>query len=415
MPNSTTPSTESSPPTWRQLAWRVDGWLLAGVLVLSPWLYGAVRADVLRWLVLLVAAALVLAMFACLRDTRRRQDQAGCPAINMAAGLLLAAVLWGAALDDRADDAEAHRQLANLRIQLYRQGVVELLRQDESLAALDRTTLWRFSSPLQVHGRAHAFARVGSAEGLQLLREDQLVQEQLLPALRHAMLARQACPMLPRVHLQIAQLCVLVETPAEDEVHVQRVERLAPGNPGLLFMCGLLHLNAERREQAYACWQASLRLSPRYQAQIMTAAEGRVLPEAIVEHVLPPVPQQLVQMADKYFSLPQQRPLFERVLQRALAALPETPADLADVYALRGRIYDKLARPAEAIGQYEQAVQRASSDLGSRYQLARLLLAEGDTERAREHARWCARMQPDARNYRELLIKIHQTRLRRDE
>ena len=91
-----------------------------------------------------------------------------------------------------------------------------------------------------------------------------------------------------------------------------------------------------------------------------------------------------------------------------LKALETDAADGADTYRLRAQILVELGRPAEATAQYELAVRAQPADLTTRSRLANLLLDQGRADEALEHARWCARMQPESAAYRRLLERIHQ-------
>ncbi len=161
------------------------------------------------------------------------------------------------------DNAEVHRKLAELWIQLYRARALEELRDKSSYPSGD-PRLILLTSPLVLHQQAHLYARVGLRKELHELRTAPIASGHLTAALRHLVLARNNCPLLPGVHSGIAQLCVLVTDPAKDRIHVERTRRLAPGNPDLLFICGLLDFNAGRFRSAQTNWQESLALSPRY-------------------------------------------------------------------------------------------------------------------------------------------------------
>lgn len=143
------------------------------------------------------------------------------------------------------EDAVGQSLSAKLWIGLYRnRAFQDLCRQWPSQA--HRGALWETTSPRALHERACRLARVNMTDSLGQLRQDRLVEENLAVALKHLVLARRACPLLPDVHLLIAELSVLVAEPGTDRVHLDRAKRVASWQPELLQQCSVVAYQSRR-------------------------------------------------------------------------------------------------------------------------------------------------------------------------
>ena len=316
------------------------------------------------------------------------------------------------ALEGRADDAEARQRLAELWIHLYRVRALKQLR-DEATSAADATDLWEATSPVVLHGRSHYFAEYGLASELQKLRDERLIKDHLTRALRHLILARRCCPLLPDVHLRMAELCVLVVDPAGDAIHIQRSQQLMPSFPDVLFQCGVLELQAGRPDAAYDCWRRSLGLSSRYLGNLLGLAGRQVSLWHMVEKVLPDDPALLIQLARERYQDEEHALVRTMLIDRAELLVEQADMPEDERYYLRGAVLALKACYPEAIENYLRAVELRSREVTWRYELALALQHEGLLDEAHEQAKCCARMAPRHSTYRKLLEDIHEIRLRR--
>lgn len=316
-----------------------------------------------------------------------------------------------AASQKRPDDTELHRRLAELWMQRYQFETAKQVQERTSFEADDPRVV-QLASPLLIHQRAWLYTRSEMPEELDALRQSSAVQKNLTPALKHLIASRQACPLMPEVHCGIAQLCALVGPVSEDETHIDRTYHAAPGNPDMLYICGLLDFQAARFEAACANWKASLALSPRYLTPVLQIAGAGLATPGVVKRLLPDSPELLVRLAERQFATKGSESIQEHLLARAETLLPESDLPKAEHLFLQGSIQALREAYPEAIDSYTQAVALRSYEVGWRYELARLLQMQGLLDEAHEQARRCARLEPREMKHKRLLEEIHNTRLR---
>ncbi len=303
------------------------------------------------------------------------------------------------------DDAIGHATLGKLWVALYRCREFNRL-QRQAPATARREVLWEQTSPRYLHGRVHRLARVKMDDALERLRGDGLVQETLAVALRHLLLARRYNPLLSDVHLLTAELSVLFADCGADEVYVQRLRHLGPGDPELLYRCGLLDFQAQRREAALASWRRSLTLSENRLADVVRWLGVDLQSAETVQKVFPPNPTLLIRLATNYFQSPDRARERANILAYAAESLNHLAIPDAQRHYLRGAVLLLDGRVAEAIAEYARAVQYNPNELAWRFELAQLLEAQGRWDEARREARLCVAVDPNRREYRELLHRI---------
>jgi len=317
-----------------------------------------------------------------------------------------------AALECRRDDADGHQRMALLWIRLYRVRALERLC-DETTSAKERAKLWERTAPVVLHGQAHHLAEYNLSSDLQRLRSDPLITDHLTHALRHLILARRWCPLLPAVHLRIAELCVLAADPADDEIHLQRFRRLVPGNPDGLLRCGVLELQAGRVDLACESWRRSLTLYPRYVDEILGLAGRELSLWHTVEKALPDSPALLIELAWERYQGEEHATMRRMLIDRAERLLDQVDLPEEERHHLRGSVLALREQYPEAIEHYWRAVQLRSEAVSWRYELALALRQQGLLDEAYKQATWCARMDPRHREYRELSEQILETQLRK--
>jgi O-antigen ligase/tetratricopeptide (TPR) repeat protein len=317
------------------------------------------------------------------------------------------------ALERRPDDAQAHYALAGVWMERYRAMAYEQLCR-ESPASADRNTLWAATLPVVIHDRAHHFARANLSASLERLRSDPAVKSNLLPALKHLLLARRACPLLSQVHLWIAQLCGLVVEPDSDATHLERARSLAPRQPELLFQCGRLEHQAGRTDAALGSWRACLDLDTSHFDEILRLVDRQPdLPQAM-EKLLPASPALMIELARGRFRAERYAALRGWLLDRAEALIQSGQYPEADRHYLRGAVCALQGRFPEAIGNYSRALELCPWETRWRYELTLILQHQGRLEEAHRQAVLCARAERGNGAYRQLLQEINHARITTD-
>ncbi len=312
-------------------------------------------------------------------------------------------------LQQRPDDALGLCCLASLQIQLYRVGALERLRREAGSGA-DHAALWQGTLPLVVHARAQQLARASLDRTLQRLRNQPVIAENLVPAMKSLVRARRACPLLPQVHLAIAQLSVLVSAPADNQVHLDRAQETSPCQADVAFQCGLLAYQAGRMDTALASWRDSLTRRPSHLREILQLVNSEPDLPGNLEKLLPDSPMLLIQLAREQYLGDRYARLRSRLLERAAESTENKEYSEAERHHVKGMVFALRNRFTEAIESYSRAVELRRENARWRYELALLLQREGRLEQAHEEAKYCFRSDPANGDYRKLLEEINHTR-----
>lgn len=305
------------------------------------------------------------------------------------------------------DDAEAQLGLAQLHTYRYRLALFDRFRVQDQTRDADR--LWQDTSPTALH--AHVQRMASRKDRLEALRSDPFVQQHLRPAFEHLTAARGACPLLPTVHVGLAELAFLGGDPADDGAHLDRARRLAPGDAVLLLHTGILDFQAGRVERACAVWQQCLETDSRHLERILSLAGNEVSLLDVVERILPASPELLVRLARDRYTREDDRMMRALLIRRARGLLAEMPLAPADQHHLRGLMLAIEKNHVAAAGELARAVELRPDQVVWRYEWAVALLAQGRLDEAREQAKWCGRMAPREDRYRKLLEQIYDAQL----
>jgi tetratricopeptide (TPR) repeat protein len=305
----------------------------------------------------------------------------------------------------RPDDARAQCRAGRIRTLWFREAFFRRLRNDIGVP-IDQTRLWKATSPAILYADAQAHLRAAGPGRRYPMRDDPLVRRHLQPALQHYRLARRACPLMARVHLRLAELAFLSDDPARDAACRQRARELAPSDPDLLYQCGLLELHAGRHGMAFADWRRSLSLTPRHLGEMVHWTGDRLSTQEFIDTIVPPLPAVLVKLAEEHYASEEFATQQLVIVRRAETLLDECPIDQPERFRLRGKIHALQSQGRAAIDDYQQALLLQSDNIELRYDLARLLAAEGDYSQARHHAAICAYLSPRNQRYRTLLESL---------
>lgn len=324
-----------------------------------------------------------------------------------------------AACQRRPQDAEGLLRLAELQVHAFRIAALHQLDEyfSQASGAPRAESRWALTAPSQLHAKAQILARSGQLEQLERWRREPLIADHLPSAIHHLFLARNACPLLPRVHLQLGELTTAVTAPHVSGVnpHLRRAEMLYPTDAGLLMHLGLLDLHAGRTSEAISRWRRSAELKPsRIAALVTLAREGNLL-EHLVD-MLPQSPEVLVRVAHEEVRPTEEAETRASLLAAAEKLLQQQPigedsTGKGHTNYLMGSIRSLQGRRSDAIGYLEHAVQLRPTEVAWRFELAQLLKAEGEVDRAYEHAHECQRAEPANSKFEELFRELIRLRL----
>jgi tetratricopeptide (TPR) repeat protein len=302
-------------------------------------------------------------------------------------------------------DVEAQLKLAQLWTHRMRVGLVEAIRQDAA-AGTAESALWSATDTMNLHGRLQQWsAQKRTAEAAEL-RHAPCVLENLPHAIRHLHQARGLCPLLPEIHLLLAQLTVLAAEGADNQADLQRVRLTAPGQPAILTRCGQLELQAGRIARACECWRASLALDPQQLPAILPVVRSGLDLAAHIGDLIPDSPEMILDIADAQFSTAIDRPIRQALLAKAETWASSRQIDDAQASWLRGRIALMRNDARRAVAYFTQAVTLRPDETAWRYELAVALKQSGRYPEAQEQARLCVGTEPGNERYEALLREV---------
>jgi tetratricopeptide (TPR) repeat protein len=300
------------------------------------------------------------------------------------------------ALKQRPDDVWLHIHAAKLRMEQYRRA--ELQENIAPQGGMPQTG----PTPLTIFHWSQLYHQYGLEEPLDQLRKNANVQKYVVPAMRHAILARRACPFLEMPHHLIAQLVGLVGSPQEYRRHLDRAILAYPSDPDVHLLSGILQYAVGDIIQAVEHWRAGLRQSTVHREQILQLADpqGQAVPE-FLDRLFPDDPHLLLGLAIGHYRENQEAK--EHLLHRAAKALRETeripPAEKQYMF---GRIQWYLGQYEEALEHHKNALLLSPGQTQWRYVYALRLRERGRTTDALRQAKLCIRDKPSNTRYRRL-------------
>ncbi|NQT15842.1 MAG: O-antigen ligase family protein [Planctomycetes bacterium] len=314
----------------------------------------------------------------------------------------------------RPGDAELRVRLAELWVYRYRLQAYRLL--PETTTAQEAADRWQLTGTAVLHQRANAYHRLGDFARLEELRSDSIVQDNLETAIEHWEAAKQACPILPRIDLQLAAVS-FVRNPdsPSGERHLRNAVGLTPGDPDVLYMAGTLAGHARLDELKYDCWRRSLDLSWRYRDVILAEVRSRMELAAILDRVLPDSPQLMIELARTDYAGEQYREERALLVARARELVASRRGQLSETewHHFQAVAYELEGRLQESIASHVRALELDPLQTEWRFKLATLLEREGRLEQAYDEAKLCTLLAPDSSDYRSLVQELNSRRLRR--
>ncbi len=202
-------------------------------------------------------------------------------------------------------------------------------------------------------------------------------------AVRHALRARDLCPMWDQPHLRLAAITRGPEAAETPRTHLERAAFLAPYDGRVWYLLGLDQLQAGQPNKAWTSWRESLACSDERLDEILRQALMHESAAAVAERLFPPDPELLYRAAVR---LERDRADGERrrpFLLRALQLVESAGSQDVAMLRLKGRIQLSLARHAAALETLNDLLWMAPNDAPLRLEVADLLRREGKLHDAR--------------------------------
>jgi tetratricopeptide (TPR) repeat protein len=236
--------------------------------------------------------------------------------------------------------------------------------------------------------------------------EKGLADQYRAPALRHYLLARDACPVMPKPHLGIARYAAGLEKANPPGAYLERAKFLSPGEPEIWFECGVLEYNAQVYDQAWKSWRRCLELADDHLAPILAGAGALLSAEEIVAKVLPDRPDVLFAAASRPY--PGLDEAARRVfLRRALVCLETRPGPLQPPdLRTKVKVHKALGQAAQAEATYRQLLGEGPGEAADRCDYARFLYDQGRLGEARRELLVALAREPGYGPAREFLVVV---------
>jgi O-antigen ligase/tetratricopeptide (TPR) repeat protein len=232
-------------------------------------------------------------------------------------------------------------------------------------------------------------------------------RQDLVPALRAYLQARDACPLVAQSHLCLAANRPTLVRADPRQAYLDRAKKLFPVNPEIWFLAGSQELLDEQPAIAARSWHRCLELTDLYLPRILSLGRTALAPEELRDLVLPERPELLVAAAEHLYpngEAGQRQPF----LEKALALLQDGGGPHgAQQLQLRARVERALDRPSEAVVSYRKALAKDPQQVSWRFELATLLHGMGRSADARQELTKVLRQQPGCGEARELLDTIN--------
>jgi hypothetical protein len=312
----------------------------------------------------------------------------------------------------RAGSAASYQRLGELWIHRYRLRLFDrlssaMVKPPGAAENVWKMEIWRATSLVRLHDIVASAASSSGRGRWQRLRDDPLVAENLVPARRYLVQSRSLSPLRPEVHLLLAEVEAFSDTPATDEIHLERATAVAPANPEVWMISGFLDVAANRIDAGARNLQKALELRPGLLATVLGTVSSRLDPNVVVSQIIPDMPGLLYNFAQTQLALPTQAEQRRTVLMRADKLLARQDNPNMRTLMLHADVKRGLG---DGLGEkvvLEKARILDPLDAALRERLARLYLKLEMKELAEAEIQWLLRSNRTLPRYRKLLEELN--------
>lgn len=235
---------------------------------------------------------------------------------------------------------------------------------------------------------------------------DSETTQYLVKGLRNVLFARDLGPLLPTPNARIAFYRDELVTADPRSVYLERVKFLAPVDPQLWYLCGLQEIADRQTDEAWNSWRRSLQLSDRFLTRILDRAATVLSPEQLLENILPDQPAILLAAAMYLYPQPEAATDRQPFISKAISLYDDQQAMDPAQWQTKGVLHVQLGQPAKAIQAYQAALANDPSQIGWRYELARLLYQQGRLNESRHELILIRGQQPNHAAAEALLKEV---------
>lgn len=302
------------------------------------------------------------------------------------------------------DAADARQWLAELSILGYRLSLADQLGERHEGRIDER--VWLLTEPNLLHERCYQLLQGADDKQFAWLKTQPEITDYLALAFAELKQARDACPLLARVHLELARLSILFEPAGAEEVHLERAEEVAGLDVDVLFQAGLIDLQAGRFDDGFRRWRKCVALSERYVRPAVTLGQRLLAPDHLIERLFAGNPPRAVAAAWEFYGDPESAEVRARIADIVEEGLGHTATTEAEASFLQGAISKLRGDLPAAIKRMGRAVELSPKNVAWRHELARALLESGRPREAYDHALICAQLDPHSDRQRRLMCEV---------
>jgi len=236
------------------------------------------------------------------------------------------------------------------------------------------------------------------------------IVDNLPSAQTYFMHSRRTSPLQPIVHLRIAEIRGVLDSPGNGDVDIERALSLAPSNPSFRKVAGIYYLQSGNVEGAIPHFRRYMELLPLQYRHLMELITGRTtrhmaqVSDADVARIIPDNGIMLHEYVVNYMD--PQSPLREEFLERALRSIENAEHSRREFDVLTGDIRFEQGNFEAAIEEYDRAMISQPNDPKTRYKRAKLLVELGRLDDALKDASYLNRDAPDDLTYTRFLKSV---------
>ncbi len=277
----------------------------------------------------------------------------------------------------------------------------------ESKQEEKRKELWNLTNLAAIEMQVRE-VRTGGSRRLADFRRQPYVDGSLIPALACFFESLKEKPVQPEIQMLVGQIASVVGEKEIGKSVIQQTVANSPKNASFLFSAGRSFLYLDEYEEAMEFLRSSLVLEPGRFKTVIDLVQGRagwierpISNQTIADKILPDDATLLFKFATQ--NLKDEEELRIQVLERANSTLKDIKFSDAAEQLLKARILLAMGDMERGTQQLEYAITMNSRNEMAIYDLAVLLLADGEVEKSLVFARKLSEINNSSPKYKKLL------------